>query len=797
MKIIKNVFFGVLCTIMMISCQQKESIEESLIKKKGHEVVSFKALPFQITDVTLLEGPYKDATELNKKYILNYEPNRLLSKFRTNAGLEPKAEPYGGWESETLVSEGIGGQSLAGHTLGHYLSACVLMYNTSGENEFLDRVNYIINELETCQNADEQGYIGAVPNTKKILTEQIHKGDIRSQAFTLNGLWAPFYIQHKIMAGLRDAYRLCDNKKALVVETRFADWLVGIVQNLNDKQIQKMLDCEHGGINEVLVDLYVDTNNQKYLELSRVFHHKVILDSLAAGIDILPNKHGNTQIPKMIGLARRYEITGDLNDQKTAKFFWERVVNHHSYVTGGHGNHEYFGEPDKLRDRLSEGTTETCNVYNMLKLSRHLFEWEASPEVADFYERALFNHILSSQHPGDGRVIYNLSLEMGGYKVYQDPYWFTCCVGTGMENHSKYGGNVFFHNDQELFVFQYIAAELNWEEKGLKLRQLTQYPEEQGTTLEFECKNPISLTLNIRYPYWAEKGFEIFVNGPKKRITSKPGSFITVRRKWKTGDKVEVKIPFSLRLEAMPDDENRIAIMYGPLVLAGDLGPVNDSTAADYLYVPILMTQDREPSHWTIPVEKKVNTFKTKGVGKPRDIVLKPFYKTHERRYSIYWDMFTEESWEEKQAEYKAQIERKKKLEEMTVDFAQPGEMQPERDHNFKGEKTSAGSFKNRKFRESREGWFSFDMKVFMGQPMALVVEYWGGFPGSKTFDILVDGEKIATENISNKKEGQFVDIKYDISDELTFGKRKITVKFEAHEGNMAGPIFGVRIIKR
>jgi DUF1680 family protein len=752
-----------------------------------NEELRCKVFPFELSDITLLDGPFKHATELNIESLLRYEPDRLLSKFRSEAGLEPKANHYGGWEKETL----------AGHSLGHHLSACALMYQTTHDNRFLERAQYIVEELEACQLADGDGYIGAFPNGKKTFEEEIAKGNIEARGFSLNGIWAPYYTQHKVMAGLRDAYRLCGIEKALQIEKSFADWITTIVDSLNDEQIQKMLVCEHGGINEVLVDLYVDTQDKKYLELSRVFHHKAILDSLAAGFDILPNKHGNTQIPKLVGLARRYEVTGDQNDKKAAEFFWDRVVHHHSYVTGGHGNHEYFGEPDKLRDRLSEGTTETCNVYNMLKLSRHLFEWEASPEVADFYERALFNHILSSQHPGDGRVIYNLSLEMGGYKVYQDPYWFTCCVGTGMENHSKYGGNVFFHNDQELFIFQYIAAELNWEEKGLTLRQLTKYPEEQGTILEFECKNPISLTLKIRYPYWAEKGFEIFVNGQKKRITQKPSSFIPIQREWKTGDKVEVKIPFSLRLEAMPDDENRIAIMYGPLVLVGDLGPVNDSTEADYLYVPVLMTQDREPSHWTVPVEGKVNTFKTKGVGKPRDIVLKPFYKTHERRYSIYWDMFTEESWKGKQAEYKAQIERKKKLEEMTVDFAQPGEMQPEREHNFKGENTRAGSLKNKKFRESREGWFSFDMKVFMGQPMALVVEYWGGFPGSKTFDILVDGEKIATENISNKKEGQFVDIKYDIPDELTFGKRKITVKFEAHEGNMAGPIFGVRIIKR
>ena len=783
-SISKFILLTLIFGLMTTSCKRIQSYS---IKTDGPEIVTFRVLPFKLKEVKLLDGPFKHATELNVKSLLNYEPDRLLAKFRIEAGLKPKAEHYHGWEDNTI----------AGHSLGHYLSACAMMYQTTGDQRFLDRVNYIVDELDTCQKADGEGYIGAFPDGKHILEEEVAKGDIRSKGFDLNGIWAPYYTQHKVLAGLHDAHHLCGNQKALDIQKRFADWLEGIITNLSDEQVQKMLHCEHGGINEALANLYADTGDKKYLKMSRVFYHKEILEPLANGEDILPGKHANTQIPKIIGLARLYELTGHEKDRKTAEFFWDRVVNHHSYVTGGNGNHEYFGEPDKLRHRLSEGTTETCNVYNMLKLSRHLFMWKACPRVADFYERALFNHILSSQHPGNGRVIYNLSLEMGGYKVYQDPYWFTCCVGTGMENHSKYSRNIFFHNSEELFIFQYIASELNWDNKGLKLRQVTRYPEEQGTTLEFECKTPVTLTLHIRYPYWTEKGIQIFVNGRKKRIKTKPGSFISIRRKWKTGDKVEVKILFSLRLEAMPDDKNRVAIMYGPLVLAGDLGPENVPKAGDHLYVPVLMTIDRNPSNWTEAVDGQANMFKTKNVGNPRDILLKPFYKTHERRYSIYWDMFTEKAWKEKQSEYRTQIERKKKLEEMTVDFVQPGEMQPERDHHFKGEKIQTGSYKNRKYRESRDGWFSFDMKVLMGQPMALVVEYWGGFPGSKTFDILVNGHKISTENISNKKEGQFIDIKYDIPDKLTFGKRKVTVTFEAHKGNTAGPVFGVRIIKR
>ncbi|MGD0756921.1 MAG: beta-L-arabinofuranosidase domain-containing protein [Bacteroidales bacterium] len=623
----------------------------SWIRTTGLEVISFRALPFSIADVKLLDGPFLHATELDAKTLLNYEPDRLLSKYYSEAGLKPKADHYMGWENETI----------AGHSLGHYLSACSMMYQTTGDKRFLERVNYIVGELKFLQDADGDGYIGAFPNGKKILENEVAKGDIRSQGFDLNGIWVPFYTEHKMMAGLRDAYHLCGNSFALEVEKRFADWLDGIVSPLNDEQVQKMLRCEHGGISETLADLYADTKDQKYLRISKIFYQKAILDSLKEGKDILPGKHCNTNIPKLIALSRIYELTGDTSDRKAAEFFWNTVVNHHSYVTGGNGNEEYFGPEDKLRNRLGKGTTETCNVYNMLKLSEHLFEWEASVRVADFYERALYNHILSSQNPVTGNVTYNLSLEMGGFKDFQDPFSLTCCVGTGMENHSKYGKNIFYHNDNELFVFQFIASELTWKEKGIILTQKTLFPEEQGSQFEFKCEKPVKLTLQVRYPSWARNGIEINVNGRRKSVSSQPGSFIPIERIWKTGDIVEINIPFSLRLEPMPDDSNRVAVMYGPLVLAGDLGPVTDSLSNDAMYVPVMITDKRDPSTWMKPVEGKPNTFITVNTGRPRDVELRPFYAIYNRRYSIYWDIFNEKEWEARKAEYSTEQERIKR----------------------------------------------------------------------------------------------------------------------------------------
>ncbi len=779
--------FTLLLGFFAVACQDNQPAE-SFIQTGGLEKATFRVLPFDLAQVKLLGGPFKHATDLNAQSLLNYQPDRMLANFRKAAGLEPKAEHYGGWEAETI----------SGHTLGHYLSACALMYRTTGDQRFLDRVNYIVDELALCQDADGSGFIGAFPNGKKILTEEVAKGDIRSQGFDLNGIWVPFYNQHKTMAGLRDAYHLCGNEKALEVNKKLAGWIETIVSGLNDEQVQNMLNCEHGGINETLADLYADTGDERYLRLSRVFHHKDILEPLADGQDILPNKHANTQVPKLIGLARRYELTLEPRDLAAASFFWDRVAHHHSYVTGGNGNHEYFGQPDQLRNRLSNETTETCNVYNMLKLSDHLFRLKAQADVGDFYERALFNQILSSQHPGDGRVIYNLSLEMGGIKEYQNPEWFTCCIGTGMENHSKYGGAIYYHNDQELFVNQFIASELNWEEKGLKLKQETTFPDQQGTTLVFSASAPTALTLRIRYPYWTDRsGIEVQVNGKPQKITETPGSFIPIRRYWEDGDKVTVKMPFTLRLETMPDDTDRVAVMYGPLVLAGDLGPADDPNAHTPDYVPYFFTENRDPNAWIKPVAGEPNTFKTEGVGKPRDVTLKPFYRTHERRYSVYWDLFNQQKWDEKQAAYQAELAEKKRLESLTHDFLQLGEMQPEREHKLEGDKTFPQDFQDRKMRGAeRGGWFGFEMQVLPDQPMALAIEYWGGFTGSKTFDIQVDGQTIATENISGKADGRFITVTYPIPSDLTNGKNKVGIKFMPHTGHRAGPVFSVRMIK-
>ena len=750
-------------------------------------VVPFKAEPFELSRVRLLDGPFKHAQDLEQEWLWELEPDRLLAWFRKEAGLTPKAEVYGGWEN----------RGIAGHCLGHYLSGCSIMVQATGDERFRQRVAYMVRELAECQAAHGDGYVAAIPGGKAIF-EQVKAGDIRSAGFDLNGGWVPLYTQHKIYAGLLDAYRLCDNEQALEVVKGLGDWACDIFGGLDHEQMQKVLACEHGGMNESLADLYGITGDKRYLELSRKFQHEFVLDPLIAQEDRLNGLHANTQVPKLVGLARRYELTGDEKDRAGAAFFWERVVNHHSYCTGGHCLNEHFGEPDKLNDRLGVNTTETCNVYNMLKLSRHLFMWDADPKVADFVERALYNQILSSQHPADGRVIYNLTLEMGGHKHYQTKFdSFTCCVGTGMENHGKYGEGIYYHRDNQLYVNLFIASQLTWDEQGVVIRQDTRFPDGPSTQLTLTCDKPVTLALALRHPYWLAGDLQVKVNGKPVKVQSSPSSYAVIERTWQSGDRIEIQLPMDLHLHPMPDNPRRAAVMVGPLVLAGELGLEDDPRAGDPDFVPVLVTEGRSPQQWLTPVTGQTCTFRTHDVGRPRDVTLSPFYSMHDRRYSVYWDIFTQPQWEARQAEYQAQLEAQRRLEAATVDYFQPGEMQPERNHDFKGQRTETGSHMDRKWRHASDGgWMSFTLKVDSEEAMELWLTYWGSDAGGRVFDILIDGQKIATQTLENNRPSQFYNEQYPIPADLTQGKSGVTVKLQAHEGCTAGGLYGARMVK-
>jgi uncharacterized protein len=740
---------------------------------------------FDLRDVQVLDGPFKRATDLHRDYLLQIEPDRLLAWFRKEAGLAPKAEVYGGWESEKL----------AGHSLGHYLSACALMYRSTSDPRFKARIDDIVGELAECQRANGHGYVAAIPDGKRIFAE-VARGEIRAKPFDLNGGWSPFYTVHKLSAGLRDAYHLAGSDQALAVARHLGDWVARTVGGLTDDQMQEVLRCEYGGMNEVLADLYADTGDARYLALSRRFHDRAVLGPLGAGEDRLAGLHANTQIPKLVGLVRRYELTGDEGDLRAAAFFWDRVAGHHSYVTGGNGLGERFGPPDRFNDRLGAETSETCNVYNMLKLTHALFAWKAEARLADFYERAVYNHILATHHPADGRVIYNLSLEMGGRKQYETLFdSFTCCVGTGMENHAKYGSSIYFHSGDALVVNLFAASRVTWVEKGLTVRQETRFPDEDTTRLQVSAQRPTPLTFRIRHPAWAH-AMGVRVNGQPVAVRSTPSSYADVTRTWSDGDIVTVRTPMALRLEPMPDNPRRVAILYGPLVLAGDLGPADDPQWLEPEYVPALLTADRPPVEWLTPVAGEPGAFRTSGAGRPRDVVLRPFFRVHERRYTVYWDIVTPESLAIRERDAATERARRREIERRTVDQVRPGDVASERGHDLAGDKMESGDAGGRPWRHALDGgWFSYRLALRRGEPQLVSVTYWGSDSGARAFDVLVNGQVVATERLDNDRPGQYYDQVYAIPADVVAGAEAVTVKFQAHPGNRAGGIFGVRVL--
>jgi uncharacterized protein len=605
--------------------------------------VTPNAEPFPLTQVRLLDGPFKQAMDLNAQYLLSLDPDRLLSWYRKDAGLEPKAQVYGGWESS----------GLAGHTLGHYLTACSLMYQSTGNPRVLERVNYIVSQLAECQQANNNGYIAAIPGGKELFGK-IARGEIDIESFRLNGGWSPWYTIHKELAGLIDAYQLCSNQQALVVATNFANWVDATTTNLTDAQWQKMLLCEYGGMNEGLANLYGITGNPRYLEISKKFYDNKVLGPLAAGKDDLNGKHSNTQIPKIIGLARLYELTGDEQYADTAKFFWDRVAEHRSFVIGGNGDYEHFFPVNDFAQNLSPNTAETCCTYNMLKLTRHLFEWQPDAAEMDFYERALYNDILASQEPKKGMFVYLMSLKPGHFKTFSSPenaFW--CCVGTGMESQSKYGDSIYFHDNNSLYLNLFIASELSWPEKKLTVRQETSFPESDTTKLDFQCQTPTQFALKIRWPAWADK-LTVRVNGKKQKIEGQPQSYVSIDREWHDGDTVEIQFPMKLHTEPLPGTTNIVALLYGPIVLAGQLGTegmpdqyANDQTALVKVpdpQVPVFVG-DAQTLTKHIKLTSEPLTFRTRKLGQPNDVTLVPLYKLNYERYSVYWNIVSPEDW--------------------------------------------------------------------------------------------------------------------------------------------------------
>jgi DUF1680 family protein len=781
----KMTFSGFLLLLSLAIKAQSYVPELNNSRVLVNPAAAIKSYAFNLKDVKLLDGsPFKNAMEKDAAYLLVIEPDRLLFRFYQNAGLPTKGKIYGGWESE----------GLSGHTLGHYLSACAMFYSNTGNAEFKDRVDHIISELARCQLARKTGYVGAIPN-EDTLWAKVSRGEIKSGGFDLNGAWSPWYTVHKVMAGLVDAYLYCDNQQALKVVTGMADWAETVLSNLTEEQRLRMLNCEYGGMQDVLVNIYSITGNKKYLDLSYKFDDEFILGQLAKGIDPMAGKHSNTNVPKAIGAARRYELTNSPSDHKIASFFWQIMALHQAYVIGGNSNYEYLGEPDKLNDRLSDNTCETCNSYNMLKLTRHLFAWEPDSKLFDFYERTLYNHILSSQNPENGMMCYFTPLRMGTRKEFSNQFnTFTCCVGSGMENHSKYVEAIYNETSNgDLFVNLFIPSELNWKTRSATVKLETGFPYDNKVAVSVDLKKSQTFSLFIRQPAWAKGGIIVTINGKTVKNTPNASGYVTINRKWKSNDKIEITLPMDLHVESMPDNTDRIAFLYGPVVLAADLG---DSMPDPVFGTPVLLTDNRNINDWLKPVDTQKLIFETIGIGQPKDITLKPFYSLYNKYYSVYFDFFTKDGWLARQAEYEADKKKQQIIEERTIDNFRIGEMQPERDHNLVAtDRSYVDIALGRSGREARrDNNFTFTMKVNPGVANILLLTYIGDDKDRK-FDVLADGVKIAYVEWNGGTTGKFYDNEYIIPADIVGNKTSVTIKIDANHGKTAGRIFGCRIL--
>ena len=758
-----------------------------------------------LTSVRLLDGPFADPVKANRTYLLALDPDRLLAPFFREGGLEPKARPYGNWES--------GG--LDGHTAGHYLSALSAMIASGAdtpEGELRRRLDYMVSELERCQNSSGEGYLGGVPGSR-----DLWKAIAAGQVEAINRKWVPWYNLHKTFAGLRDAYGFAGNQQAREILVRCGDWCEKITSGLSDDQMQRMLGQEHGGMNEVLADIYTITGDEKYLRLALRFCHKAVLDPLKRHEDQLTGKHANTQIPKVVGLERIATLTGDREADSGARFFWENVTGKRSVAFGGNSVSEHFNDPTNFAAMLEhrEGP-ETCNTYNMLRLTGQLFASQPKAVYADFYELALYNHILASINSANPGYVYFTPIRPGHYRVYSQPEkGFWCCVGTGIENPGRYGEFIYAQATNGLYVNLFIASEITATNLGLTLRQETAFPDEPRTTLTLKLQKPAEFTLYLRHPGWVAAGsFAVRVNGNSLDVPSTPSSYAELRREWRDGDRVEIEVPMRTTVEQLPDGSHWVAILRGPIVLASPagtndlrglyaddsrMGHVASGPLVPMDRVPVLLASASDvlphikPDPAAGPMHFRLNDIVEPPVS--GGVPLIPFYRLHDQRYQMYWQLTTKEELAAKRERLAAEERASALREANTLDRVAVGEQQPEVEHDFAGEQTDSGLREGRRWRRGQ--WFQYTLGTRGEKTVELAVTYWGGDAGH-AFDILVNGKLLASETVDNSRPGQFFEKRYAIPAEVLSGATndQITIKFAAKPDSRSVGVYDVRLMK-
>ena len=738
--------------------------------------------------------------------MLSLEPDRLLAPFLIDAGIEPRAERYGNWES-------IG---LDGHTGGHYLSALALMYAATGNEKLPERLDYMIDWIGRCQEKNGNGYVSGIPGGKSMFME-IAEGKVDAGSFSLANRWVPLYNIHKLFAGLRDAYLVAGNEKAREILVKLTDWFCNLSADLTDEQIQVILRTEHGGINEVFADVYTITGDKKYLTLAERYSHRFILDPLITGKNELTGLHANTQIPKVIGFKRIADLSGNKDWDAAAAFFWDLVRENWTVSIGGNSVREHFHPAGDYSSMMeSNQGPETCNTYNMLRLTKLLFLSDPEAMYMDYYERALYNHILSSVHPEKGGFVYFTPMRPRHYRVYSRPQLcFWCCVGTGLENHGKYGEMIYAHNDRDIFVNLFIPSTLDWKEKGISLSQQTDFPYRESTSFILRPDKPEKFSLNIRYPGWIKLGeMKIKINDKEIKSLKMKGAFVALERKWKSGDLVTVSLPMHTRPEYLPDHSTWASIIHGPIVLAA----VTDTTDLTGLFAddsrmghvangplypidkaPVIVSKDRDFAAAIRPKGDKPLAFTMPGLiypGEYDDLELVPFFGIHEARYMIYWPVITPDSLEKRTMAIREKEAQLLALEASTIDQVQIGEQQPEVEHNLRGEGTESGMHEGKRWRHAGN-WFSYDLNNKNREGRILRITYYG-LDAGREFDIMVNGMLLATVRNDGRNGNTFFDVDYPITQTISDSQQNdmLNVKFVARKGSVAGGIYGISLLR-
>lgn len=765
---------------------------------------------FPLGDITILDGPLKHARDLNVQVLLKYDCDRMLAPYRKEAGLQPRKPSYPNWDG------------LDGHVGGHYLSALAINAAT-GNEECRKRMEYMISELQLVLDANNQrpeawchNYIGGVPNSAKMWTA-FSKGDFGPYF----GTWAPFYNIHKMYAGLRDAWLYCGNEQAKNLFLKFCDWAVDITRDLNDEQMEKMLGNEHGGMNEVLADAYAITGEQKYLDCARRFSHRMLLVPLENGKDCLDNMHANTQIPKVIGYQRIAELAHDVQYHNASEYFWEIVTRQRSLALGGNSRREHFPTKENCIDYINDiDGPESCNTYNMLKLTEDLNRVKPNGMYGDFYETAMFNHILSAQHPQHGGYVYFTSARPRHYRNYSAPneaMW--CCVGTGMEDHGKYGQFVWTHDkgvkaeDDALYVNLFVASELNWKDRKMVIRQQTAFPYAETSVVEV-AKGKGTFILKVRKPSWCEN---FTVKGVGFDADSyEENGFVCMKRKWKKGDQVKISMPMHAYIKPMINVPQYVAIMYGPILLGMKTGTedmrsliADDSRFGQYAggkklaldEAPILLPKHLDDIAKNLkPVPGKPLHFKlATHMENTIDGELQPFFEIHDSRYMMYWLALGENDYKAYMQKLADEEKARQALEARTVDKVNPGEQQPETDHRMETDDSNKGNTEGIFFRDAKDGhYFSYLMQTKGETNLSLQLKFWGQDEWrTSEFDIYVNDKLLCSVNNSHRwRTTQFKTVDYAIPSEFVKGKKEIRVKFVAHKGKQVGQIYGVRLVK-